>query len=94
MKTTGQTLKTTVRILNELGMHARPAMAFVDVANGFSSDIRVRKGDQVVDGKSIMQMMMLAATKGTELQIEAAGEDAPQAIEALRSLVARKFEEE
>ena len=83
-----------VRIQNRLGLHARPAMSFVDTANGFDCDVRVRKGDQVVDGKSIMQMMMLAATQGTELHVCADGPDADSAIKALRELVDRKFDEE
>jgi len=69
-------------------------MAFVDTANGFRSEIRVQKGTQVVDGKSIMQMMMLAATEGTELDIHANGDDAAAAITALKALVDRKFDED
>ncbi len=87
-------VRTQVVIRNKLGMHARPAMSFVDVANGFKSDVRVRKGDQVVDGKSIMQVMMLAATQGTELEIEATGDDAQKAIDKLVALVDRHFDEE
>jgi len=83
-----------VTIKNRLGMHARPAMSFVDVANSFTSDIRVEKGDQEVDGKSIMQMMMLAATQGTELTIRAQGQNANEALAALNDLVERKFDEE
>ena len=69
-------------------------MAFVDAANAFDADIRVIKGTQSVDGKSIMQLMMLAATQGTELRITAEGSDAPAAINALRDLVQRNFDEE
>ena len=94
MDTASEPLKATVKIRNRLGLHARPAMSFVDVANRFDSDIQVRKGSQVVDGKSIMQMMMLAAAEGTELQIEAAGADATDAIAALRDLIDRKFDED
>ena len=83
-----------VRIQNRLGLHARPAMSFVDTANGFDCDVRVRKGDQVVDGKSIMQMMMLAATQGTQLNIVATGDDAPEAIKTLTALVQRQFDED
>lgn len=89
-----QSAKIFVTIRNRLGLHARPAMSFVDTANGFSSEIRVRKGSQSVDGKSIMQMMMLAATEGTELQLEAEGDDAELALTALRDLVDRRFDEE
>jgi len=86
--------RTEVTILNTLGMHARPAMSFVDTANGFKCNVTIRKGAQAVDGKSIMQVMMLAATQGTKLVVEADGPDADAAIEALKALVARKFDEE
>ena len=86
--------QTTVTIRNKLGLHARPAMAFVDVANRYQSQITVRKDRQAVDGKSIMQMMMLAATQGTDLQIEAVGKDAQEALAALTELIERKFDEE
>ncbi len=86
--------QSAITIQNRLGLHARPAMAFVDTANAFTSDIRVNKGDQDVDGKSIMQMMMLAATQGTKLVVRAKGDDADAAIKALRELVDRKFDEE
>ena len=88
------TAKATVVIQNQLGLHARPAMTFVDAANGFASAVRVSKGSQSVDGKSIMQMMMLAATQGTQLQIEAEGSDAREAVETLLVLVESKFGEE
>lgn len=87
-------VSTEVTIKNKLGLHARPAMAFVDTANGFKSDIRVIKDGQVVDGKSIMQLMMLAATAGTKLTIEAEGPDAEQAIAALVKLIDSKFDED
>jgi phosphocarrier protein len=83
-----------VTIQNKLGLHARPAMQFVDVANQFQSAIKVWKQDQSVDGKSIMQMMMLAATEGTPLKIVADGDDAPQALDALEQLVNSRFGEE
>ena len=95
MESTSDTAQLQVTIQNKLGLHARPAMSFVDIANSFASQITVKKGPQSVDGKSIMQMLMLAATQGTQLQIEATGADAPQALEALRALVVdRKFDEE
>lgn len=83
-----------VTIQNKLGLHARPAMQFVDVANQFQSAIKVWKGDQNVDGKSIMQMMMLAATAGTPLKIVAEGDDAEKALNALEQLINGKFGEE
>ncbi len=68
-------------------------MALVDAANRFSSNIMVAKGQQSVDGKSIMQVMMLAATQGTELTITATGPDAESAVQYLRELVDREFDE-
>ncbi len=88
------TASTQVTITNKLGLHARPAMSFVDTASGFKSDIQVVKDGQIVDGKSIMQLMMLAATKGTELNITAEGPDAEQAVAALVKLIESKFDEE
>ena len=84
----------TVVVRNRLGMHARPAMNFVDVAVGYTCDVRVRRGDQEVDGKSIMQMLMLAATKGAELEIITEGADADAALRALKDLVDGGFGEE
>lgn len=83
-----------VVIQNADGLHMRPAMQFVDIANRFQSDIEVSNDENTVDGKSIMQMSMLAATVGTKLSIRAQGDDAEQAIEALRELVEdKKFDE-
>ncbi|MFG0327073.1 MAG: HPr family phosphocarrier protein [Phycisphaerales bacterium JB037] len=82
------------KIVNRLGLHARPAMSFVDLAGEYRSAVLVRKGDQEVDGKSIMQMMMLAATQGTEIEIVCEGEDAEPCSAALRKLVASGFDED
>jgi phosphocarrier protein len=76
-----------VEIKNADGLHMRPAMQFVDVANQFECDIAVSNSENSVDGKSIMQMSMLAATCGTKLKIKAEGTDAPQAVNALQKLV-------
>ncbi len=84
----------TVTICNRLGLHARPAMSFVETASTFEAEVTVARGEQAIDGKSIMQMMMLAATKGTTLEIKAEGPDADQAISALKELVDRGFDEE
>lgn len=81
-------------IVNRLGLHARPAMAFVDLASTFTSTVQVSRGDQAVDGKSIMQMMMLAATQGTSLTVTADGPDADACLKALAKLVAGGFDEE
>lgn len=87
-------LSTKVTISNKLGLHARPAMCFVDAAMPFSSSVTVKRTGQEVDGKSIMQMMMLAATRGTELEIIADGDDAEQAIATLKKLVESGFDED
>jgi phosphocarrier protein len=84
----------TVTIVNRLGLHARPAMSFVDLASSFKSAVTVKRGDQEVDGKSIMHMMMLAATKGTSLEVCAEGPDAGPACAALKKLVESGFDED
>jgi len=89
-----QRAERTVKIKNRLGLHARPAMVFVDEASKVKSDVTVHGNGQAVDGKSIMQMMMLAATQGVELKITAEGEDAEQAVDALSRLIESGFGEE
>src|SRR5205085_12649375 len=95
-----RTMSTASRetaIRNKLGLHARPAMQFVDVANQFSSKVTVFKGGEEpgeADGKSVMQMIILAATEGTPLRIEAEGDDADRAVEKLAELFEKKFGEE
>ena len=89
-----QKAQSTVTIINRLGLHARPAMTFVDAAQGFACSVKVTKEELTVDGKSIMQMMMLAATQGTVLEIQATGADAKQAIKALSELFDRQFDEQ
>jgi phosphocarrier protein len=83
-------------VSNKLGLHARPAMQFVDVANQFQSTVTVKKGGEEpaeADGKSVMQMIILAATEGTPIRIEADGEDAQTAVEKLAQLFEDKFGE-
>lgn len=87
-------LKREVVIANKLGLHARAAARFVTLASRFTSDIRLSRGEREVNGKSIMGVMMLAATKGTRLEICASGEDAEQALEHLVNLVHQRFGED
>ncbi|MBI2536624.1 MAG: HPr family phosphocarrier protein [Gemmatimonadetes bacterium] len=82
-----------VTIVNELGLHARPAAAFVKVAGRFKAEVTVGRDDLVVNGKSIMGVMTLAAEPGSELTIRAEGDDAQAAAEALVNLVAAGFHE-
>jgi phosphocarrier protein len=86
--------KARVKINNRLGLHARPAMSFVELACTYESEVSVSRDAQTVDGKSIMQMMLLAATQGTEIEIVANGKDAEQAISALCDLVNRGFDDD
>ena len=81
-------------ILNKLGIHARPAAQFVKTASKFSSEIRVEKDGEEVDGKSIMGLMMLAAGNGSVIIVAAEGEDEVAALDALTDLIERKFEED
>ena len=80
-------VKKKVKILNAQGLHARPASAFVKMANGFESDITVKKDSEKVDGKSIMGLLMLAASQGSVVEIEASGPDAEQAVAALEKFL-------
>ena len=76
-------------VSNKLGLHARPAMQFVDLANQFKSDIKVTKfGEEPgeADGKSVMEMIILAATEGTKMRIDAEGEDAEEAVKKTERL--------
>src|SRR5215207_6413441 len=95
------TVSREVTVINERGLHARPAMQFVDVANEFSSDVVVHRnareaGEEEfdVDGKSVMQMITLEGTPGTVLRITATGDDAEAAVTKLVELFESKFGEE
>jgi phosphocarrier protein len=82
-----------VVIANALGLHARAAARFVQSAARFESHIRVSSGGRAVDGKSLMGVLLLAASKGTTLTMEADGADAVAALEALVALVTTGFGE-
>ena len=84
----------TVVVANPQGLHARPADLVVKLANRFSSSVILIKGSERVDAKSILGILTLAATEGTELSIEADGQDAEQALDALAELLSHKFKEE
>jgi phosphocarrier protein HPr len=81
-------------ILNELGLHARAATKFVQTANKYKADVEVEKDGQVVNGKSIMGVLMLVAAKGTTIAIRTKGADAQECLEALGELVRGRFGEE
>ena len=87
------TLKREVKIVNRYGLHARPAMMLVELANRYSSKIEVSNGQLTIDAKSIMSVMRLAAVPGTILTITADGEDAEDALASLEKLVQDGFGE-
>lgn len=88
-----ETYEVTVTILNELGMHARAATQFVQTASQFPCEVTVEKDEQEVNGKSIMGVLMLVASQGTEIRIIARGPRAEEAGKALARLVESRFGE-
>lgn len=82
-----------VRIVNKLGIHARPAAEIVKTAARFKSDITIVRDEMEVNGKSIMGVMMLAAECGATILIRAEGEDADAALDALSAVIAAGFGE-
>ncbi len=83
-----------LEIINQYGIHARPAALFAKVSSRYSSDITVEKGGNVVSGKSIMGLMTLEASRGTKLKITATGEDAEELLDELQKLIENKFDED
>jgi len=81
-----------VTIVNPLGLHARAAARFVHAASAFASQIRVTAGRRVMDGKSIMGLLLLAAAHGTRIEISADGPDEAEAVAALSRLVEQGFD--
>ena len=86
-------VRKEVTIINKLGLHARAAAKLVTCASRFQSHIRLSRQSQEVNGKSIMGVMMLAASQGTTLTLEVDGEDEEQALSALEELVSNRFGE-
>jgi len=87
-------INKTVTIKNKLGMHARSAGAFVRIASTFASSITVTNEYATANGKSIMSMMLLQASKGSRIELQIEGEDEQQAFEAIESLINDKFGED
>ncbi len=83
-----------VEIINKLGLHARASTRLTQVAGRYASDIVIARGDRRVNAKSIMGVMMLAASKGSRLTIEASGLDEQEAVVALAELIGNRFGEE
>jgi phosphocarrier protein len=87
-------IRKKIKIVNKLGLHARPAAMVVTAAAKFASEVFLIKGNLRVNGKSIMGVMMLAAEAGTELTIEASGEDEKEAVEAIAAVIDSGFGED
>ena len=83
-----------LHIINRLGLHARAAAKFVNTAHRFASSVQVERNGQRVNGKSIMGVMMLAASMGSQIVLLVDGEDEAEAVDALEQLVADRFGEE
>ena len=81
-------------IKNKFGLHARPSASFVQTASRFRSEIKVEKDGLVADGKSILDLMMLAAAQGNQITLKVDGEDAEAALEALGNLIEGRFGED
>ena len=80
-------IERAVTVRNRLGLHARAAARFVHAANGFRSRVTLSRDGRTMDGKSILGMLLLAASEGTELELSAEGDDAEEALTALAQLV-------
>jgi phosphocarrier protein HPr len=82
-----------IKINNKLGLHARAAVKFVNLANRFASSIKIVKDGNEVDGKSVLGILTLAAVQGSEIKLEVSGKDEEMALQALSDLINDKFYE-
>ena len=82
-----------IEIKNKLGLHARAAAKLVHTAARYKADIKIRKGEEEVDGKSILGILLLAAGRGSTVTLKANGEDEREALEAVEQLIDAKFDE-
>jgi phosphocarrier protein HPr len=87
-------IEREVAIKNRLGLHARAAAKFVQTASRFKSSVKIRKNGEEVDGKSILGILLLAASQGTRIVLTINGEDEAAAFDAVQDLIARSFDEE
>jgi phosphocarrier protein len=86
-------IEREIEIKNKLGLHARAAAKLVHTSARFKSDIKIRKGDEEVDGKSILGILLLAAGRGSTIRVKADGPDEREALDAIEELIERKFDE-
>ena len=87
-------IKRKFKIKNPQGLHARPASLFVKIANKYEAEVSVKKGSETVNGKSIMGLMTLAASRGSTIEIEACGPDAEKAVEELEAFLSSDIDDE
>jgi len=87
-------MRSEITIVNKLGLHARAAVKLVELASTFNSKITLARGAKSVNGKSIMGVMMLAASKGTVVEVIAEGDDEVLALEKIKGLVLQRFGED
>lgn len=87
-------IEKNVTIINKLGLHARAAAKLISITSQFGCDIRVNKAGKVVDAKSIMAVMMLAASQGTDLVVSTDGDDEQSAMDAILTLINNRFDED
>ena len=86
-------IERDLEIRNKLGLHARAAAKLVHIAARFKSDIKIRKNEKEIDGKSILGILLLAATRGSTITVTIDGENEQEAIDAIQKLVDAKFDE-
>jgi phosphocarrier protein HPr len=86
-------LEKRITIKNKLGLHARAAVKFVNLANRFSSAVKIVKDGNEIDGKSILGILTLAATQGSQIALVVSGKDEEAALEALTGLINNRFDE-
>ena len=87
-------VEETVKIINKLGLHARAAVKFVNTANRFTASVKIFKDGSEIDGKSILGILTLAATRGTAITLEITGTDEKAALKAIKDLIGNKFGED
>lgn len=86
-------LKKKITVKNKLGLHARAAVKFVNLANRFGSSVKIEKDGAEIDGKSILGILTLAAVQGSQITLKVAGNDEEKALKALVTLITNKFQE-
>jgi len=87
-------IRRTIKVSNTLGLHARASAKIVEVVQKHRSELFIKKGDQEVDGSSILTILTLAGTKGSELALRARGKDAAELLDAIEDLFERRFGED